>query len=45
MVDPYIGGLLDPESISIGGKDILADDIANNHILLLPDEKANSDEL
>jgi hypothetical protein len=45
MVNPYVGGLLDPKSISIGGKDILADDIANNYIFLLPNKKVNSDEL
>ena len=44
MVNPYISRLLDPKTIPIGGEDIFADNVANNHIFLLPNVKADSDE-
>jgi hypothetical protein len=38
VVNPNIGGGLDPETVAVCSKDILADDVAYNDISLLPDE-------
>lgn len=44
MVDPDVGRSLDANAISVCREDVLADDVANDHISLLPDIKSNTDE-
>lgn len=44
MIDPYIGGLLHADCISVGCKNILADDITYDNVRLLPHIKSNANE-
>ena len=44
VVDPNVAGCLNANAISICGEDVLADDVANDHIGLFPDEQSNPDE-
>jgi hypothetical protein len=41
MVDPHIAGCLNTNPISICGEHVLANNVADNNILLLPDVKPN----
>jgi hypothetical protein len=45
MVNPDIRGLFNSKPISVRCQNTLTDDIANNDILLLPNEHTDSDEL
>jgi hypothetical protein len=44
VVNPDVGRLLDPDTIPVGGEDVLADNVANNDVRLLPDKQANARE-
>jgi hypothetical protein len=44
VVDPNVSRCLNSNAISVCREDVLADDVANNHIGLLPDEQSNTDK-
>lgn len=44
MIDPNIGGCLNANAISVCRENILADDVANDNVSLLPDVKSNANE-
>lgn len=44
VIHPNIRGLLDTDCITVGGKDVLADEVSNDNIALLPDKKTNAHE-
>ena len=44
VVDPHVGRRLNANPVSVCREDVLADNIANDHIGLLPDKQPNSDE-
>lgn len=45
VVNPDVGRLLDSDTITVGRKNVLADDVANNDVCLLPDKQANTGQL
>lgn len=45
VINPDVGRVLNPETIAIGSKHVLANDITHDNVALLPDEETNSDQL
>lgn len=44
MIDPNVGRFLDGQSVAIGSQNILADDVSDDDIGLLPDEESHTHE-
>lgn len=45
MVNPDIGRTLNSNAVSIGGKDLLADNVSDDDVGDLPNEESNTREL
>jgi hypothetical protein len=44
MINPHVGALLDSNGIAVGCKNILTDNVSDDDICLLPNEKADTHE-
>jgi hypothetical protein len=44
VINPNVGRCLNSNAVSVCCENVLADNVANNHISLLPDEQPNTNE-